>query len=483
MTAGIVNNPWTQIGAPSTDLSRSNSAASSVELAAEEVAATRALVSGAGNRSAGAIAIDWSACAIGAPTAGWVVALDSSRSYCGRPSLRVHTNGTAPSGGSTLICTITLPAAAYFGGAKKLLLPVAPADKAVSADDANPVQLWFDVSAGGTHRLMSYLSQSGGSDGDWLLSGPYSGDATGSGHITGTENWAKLRAEDVTSVRLVMTCAAGGIPADAPVYVGPLLADAITPPTLTIFMDSNYSGQFKYARHILAAAKLRASLATIPYWITEARAGIMTAAQMDAMIADGHEAIHHTGATGPAGAVDVGWDNTTKYPAGEEYQRVKADVEASQTYFRERSWMAGLGYGVVGFTSGLTSTQSLARRREIMRGLRDGGLRHIRQLGRYTQSHFEHVDHSPLVKQASSMITTSVAWPTASVQAIVDKLKLRGGWTGLTYHDFVLTGEAGNNRNVDAFQTDVDYIAAQVRDGLLQVLPMSEAIPALPPAR
>ena len=284
-------------------------------------------------------------------------------------------------------------------------------------------------------------------------------------------------------MRLVMTCAAGGIPVESAVAIGPLIGDAWTAPTLTIFADGNYSGQYKYLRSLLAQYGLRASLATIPYWIAEGRAGIMTASHMDAMIGDGHEAIHHTGLAGPAGNVDVGWDNTVKYPDGQEYALVKADVEATQAYFRARGWTAGLGYGVVGFTSGLSGSQTILRRRNIIRGLRDGGLRHVRQLGGYTQSHFEHADHGPLVKQVTTMVQTSVAYPTVSVQALVDKLLLRGGWTGITYHDLVLTGESGNSRNVDAVAADLDYIGAKVRSGDLRVLPMSEAIPALPAPR
>lgn len=449
----------------------------------DEVPRLSSLVSGAGNLQGGNVLIDWSSCAIGAPTAGWYVTLDPARTYGGKPSLRVHTNGVAPSGGTTLICTITLPSAAFLGGAKRLLLPVAPSDKAVSGDGTNPIQLWVNLSGGTTHRLMSYLAGGGGSDGEWLLGGPYSGDASGSGHITGTEQWIKLRTEDVTAVRIVMTCVAGGIPADSAAYVGPLIGDAYAPPTLTIFADGNYAGQHKYMRSLLAQYGLRASLASVPYWMTEARAGIMTPAQMDSMISDGHEAIHHTGTTGPAGNVDVGWDNVAKYPPGQEYALVKADVEASQAYFRSRGWTKGLGYGVIGFTNGLSGTQSLARRRDIMRGLRDGGLRHIRQLGGYTQSHFEHADHSPLVKQVTTMLQTSTAYSTANVQSLIDKLILRGGWTGITYHDIVLTGESGNNRNVDVVAADLDYIGSKVRSGDLRVLLMSEAIPSLPAPR
>lgn len=61
------------------------------------------------------------------------------------------------------------------------------------------------------------------------------------------------------------------------------------------------------------------------------------------------------------------------------------------------------------------------------------------------------------------------------MQAIVDKVIARGGISGLTYHDIVLTGESGNNRNVDTFAADMAYIAGKVTAGAIRVLPMSEA--------
>lgn len=292
--------------------------------------------------------------------------------------------------------------------------------------------------------------------------------------MSGTPVWEKVNGvvgvtppEACATFSLTLTPLAN---VTEPINISALLADIASPATLILSFDGLGSGQYTYARRILAANALRGSLACTQLHDT---GGYMTTAQISAMYDDGHDVIYHTGA-----GASLGWDNTTKYPDGSEYALIKADVEVSESYRRANGWTRGLGFGVVGWTNGLVATQTLARRTNIANALRDAGLRKIRQLGTYYASHYEVAGNEPLLTTPSQLIQTTAAHSNAAVQAIVDKVIARGGISGLTYHDIVLTGESGNNRNVDTFAADMAYIASKVAVGSIRVCPMSEAFDA-----
>lgn len=414
----------------------------------------------------GTIMVDWADSTIGSPTSGWTVEKDTGKTYAGKTSLKI----TATAGAAdTLTCNITIPAT-FFGGAKRICFAVDPGDSYISGDSTNPVQLWLNYSASTTHRVLMYVAGSHAT-GEWFDSGAaFDQDATGTGHIAGTAQWAKVASEEVTVIRLVMTKRAGQAIA-IPAYVGPVFTDPIRSQkaTLSIFMDGNYSGQWKYARQILQAYGLRASLATVFPWLTGPVAGTMTEAQLLKMYALGHEIICHTGTAG-----DFGWDNTTKYPNGNEYALVKADIEAAWTWMDSRNANRGKGYAVVGFTNGLVNTQTYTRRQNISNAVRDAGVFACRQLGGYVGSYYGNGGEQQTVVTVSHMAGSGDA--TATLTGIVDQIIARGGWSGLTFHDIVLSGATGNNYNVADFETVIDYIAGKVAAGSLRVLPFSEAM-------
>ena len=429
---------------------------------------------------AGVVAVDWAAATIGSPTAGWTVTKETDITYAGKTTLKVVATAGAA---DTLICSITVPSC-YFGGAKRICFAVKPGDSYIAGDSTNPVQLWIEYSASTTHRILSYANASH-AVGDWAEGTVFDSDATGSGHISGTTQWAKVATEDVTVIRLLITKRAGQA-IDTPLYVGPIVTDPLrdTQPTVSLFFDGQYSGQHKYARQILGAYGLRASLGVIPYWIDGHPSypgsgghvtGTMTLAQLINMYDAGHEFIHHTGTVGPTGAEDVGWDNTTKYPDGYEYAGVLADVVASQTWMRQNGFTRGIGYGVVGFTNGLVNTQTLARRTNISTALRDAGMLAMRQLtSTYNSSHYGCAEESCLLVTPSQSVTSGTA--TATVIAHLDSIEARGGWSGLTFHDIVLSGATGNNYNVADLETVIDNLAVRVKDGRMRVLLFSEAM-------
>lgn len=413
----------------------------------------------------GAVMIDWADVTIGSPTSGWTVEKATDKRWGDRTSLKI----TATAGAAdTMTCTLTIPST-FLGGAKRIAFTVCPGDAYYTGSDTYPQQLWFNYSASTTHRMQGY-SYPSHAVGDWAEAVLFDQDASGSGHLAGTAQWAKVAAENVTAITLVMTKRAGQAVAD-PCYIGPVYTDPVVKPTaiLSLFMDGQYTGQYDYARQILQAYSLRASMAIVVPWIGSV-GGTMSQAQIAKMYSLGHECIRHTGTAG-----NFGWDNTSKYPDGQEYDLVKADNAASDAWAVQSGFERGRGYGVVGFTNGLANTQTLARRTNITNALRDSGLLKCRQLGTYNSSWYGNAG-SP-----SSMLVTQsrmhqAADTTGTITGIVDQIIARGGWSGLTYHDIALSGATGNNVNVADFETVMDYIAGKVAAGTLRVLPFSEAM-------
>ena len=414
--------------------------------------------------TAGIVMLNWADATIGSPTAGWTVTKDASKTWGGLPSLKV----TATAGAAdTLACDITIPAI-YLGGAKRIAFAVATDDSYLSGDATNWAQLWFAYSGSTTHRVTSFVGASH-APGEWFDSGAlYDAETVGAGHVTGTAQWAKVAAEETTTVKLVLTKRAGQ--ALSQLNIGPVYTDPIRDrkATISLFMDGNYSGQYKYARQMLQAYGLRASMSLVVPWVG-VQSGTMSEAEILHMEDLGHELICHTGSPG-----DYGWDNTTKYPDGSEYELVKADVKAAFDWMLARNRTRGIGYGVVGFTNGLVNTQTLSRRRNIAQALRDAGMKKIRQLGGYTGSYYGNGRENQLVLPMSRAVTAADA--TATVTAAIDAVEARGGWSGLTFHDVALAGATGNNVNVDVFEAVLDYLATREKAGGVRVIPFAEAM-------
>jgi hypothetical protein len=408
------------------------------------------------------IAVDWGSASIGTPTTGWTVEKNTTKTFNGKTTLKV----TATAGASdTLVCAITIPSVC-FGGVQRVGFCVAAEDGYISGDSINYPQLWLAYSGSTTHRINSYVWPSN-IPGKWAEGFAFNGDLTLSGHINGTTQWAKFAAEETTTVSLVLTKRAGQAITNA-VYIGPVITDPVsnTVPQLTLFMDGGYSGQYKYARKALKARSLRASLAIVVPWV--GAGGIITLAQAEEMYDDGHEFICHTGTAG-----DYGWDSLVKYPDGSEYDLIKADFAAWKNWSRANGFLRGVDYAVVGFTNGLVNTQTLERRANIGNAIIDSDIKKVRQLGTYNSSYYSCVDDDYLVTQ-STMVTSATA--TATLTSNIDSLIARGGWSGLTFHDFVLSGATGNSYNIADLVTVLDYIKTKVDAGVLKVVPFGEAM-------
>ena len=414
----------------------------------------------AGGRYIGLL-VDWDSATIGTPTSGWTVEKDVTRKWGNRTSLKITSSAGAA---DTLSCTITIPNRSFSGS--RIAFAVDPGNSYITGDTDNPIQLRLNYSAGSSHNVQMTVGINH-AVAEWFDSGALCVGDT-SGHINGTPVWDKVANETVTTITLVMTKRAGQA-ISVPAYIGPIVSNPISiKPTLTIFMDGNYSGQYSIARGILNARNLKASLAVVVPWMNTRN---MTTGQLQTMYAEGHEAICHTGTSG-----DFGWDSTSKYPDGSEYALVKADIEAAWAYLSANNMPRGIGRAVVGFTNGLVNTQTQARRTNISNALRDAGATAIRQLGGYSGSYYGNQGERQTVVAPSFMVQN--AHSVGDVTAIIDKLIAAKGWSALTYHNVASTG-GGNDVSTANFTGAMDYIAAKLAANELQVLTFSDAMPEI----
>lgn len=411
----------------------------------------------------GSVLINWATVSIGSVTAGWTVTLDNTNKYSGLPTLNVS---AAAGAADTLVVPLTIPST-YLGASKRLVIPVGTADTAVAGSVSNLVQIWtHDDSVAGANRFLSF-GYASHCPGDWAEGVVINGDTNGSGHVLNT-NWTEISGRSYTRLQLVMTKAAGK--AVSRVNIGPIYADPArtSKALLTIFMDGNYLGQYTYARSILQKYGLTSSLAFIRSRI--GMGGSMTQAQMQQMYDGGHELIHHHGS-----GAEVGWDNTTKYPDGQEYALIKADIVSNQEYLAANGFMRGIGYGVVGFTNGLSPTQTLERRTNIANAIRDGGLKKVRQLQAFQACYYGcGGGNANTIVTPSQLIGSSETVDT--VKTVIDKIEARGGWSGLTFHDFALSGAIGNNVNTPVFDGVCQYLSDRIKAGGISVVNFSDAM-------
>lgn len=420
----------------------------------------------------GTVLLDWSTVTLGTPPSGWTVELDPTRTYAGRPALKVTATAEA---GTSLIYTVSIPST-FFGGSTRLAFAVDPGDSAITGDTTKKVALWLRFADTTTHRIAMYVQPSH-AVGEWFDSGAlFRGDGESgqpNDHISGTAQWSKLQSEDVVSLQVVVTKSAG-VAITRPVYFGPIVADPVRAetPVLSLFFDGPYSGVHKYARPIMQAYGIRSSMPLVLSRLLSSSSGIMTEAQVRQMYDLGHEVIYHSGA-----GAEGGWDSTTKYPDGSEYAILKAEIEEFWGWLRAHGMPRGISYGVVGFTNGLVNTQTYERRLNISNALRDAGFLAIRQLDGYRGSYYGTGGERQTVVTGSQLVTS--AQTVGDVTTILDRLEARGGWTGLTFHDLILSGATGNTVNVSTFEAIALDIATRVRAGKLRVLPFSDAMRAI----
>lgn len=425
-------------------------------------------------QAGGNIAVDYANAVISAVTSGWSITVDPTVTFAGRSTLKITaTAGAADVGNATL----TIPTT-WLGGAKRICFAVRAGDSYNQGGNDLPVQMRFNYSAGSQQIHLGYATGNV-CNGDWMEGTVFDQDATGTGHVAGTAQWAKVAAEEFTSITLTLPKRTGAA-VSVPCYVSCLYLDPYETPTLTLFFDDQFTGQYKYARPLLNGLGLPVSLAICPYFFNDypspgagAFAGCMTEAQLLQMCSEGHEAIGHTGAAGPGG-VNGGWDNTVKYPDGTEYAGVLADELALQSWMNARGLTRGSKYAVVGFTNGLVNTQSYTRRQNITNALKASGVKRVRQLGTYFESFYGCAQEAALITPGVRMVAATDT--AATINGIVDQIIARGGWSGLVFHDFVLSGASGNQVNVSVLKEILTYIAAKVAAGQLRVKLFSDAM-------
>lgn len=420
-------------------------------------------------RAAAAVAmVDWSAAgvSIGTPTTGWSVTVDSTVKYNGFSSLKVHTSGAAPGGGTTLIVTITIPST-NFGQSKRLGFSVRPGNRAEAAGASYAVQFWLPSSGG--VRLYAVPGDFT-PDQEWGEYVAQQGDFSTLYNLSGSGgNWSAADA-DRTSIQLVMTCVAGGISDTAPVYISPIYGDIGKRPSIvSLFMDGPYASQFKYLRPLLKSFDFRATMGVVVPSV--GTGAFMTSAQLLKMCEAGHVPIHHTGA-----GSGVGWNNTTKYPDATVASAVAEDIAASWSQFTTWGYTSGIGYGGVGWSNGIPPTDALTRRLAIISGARSAGMIKMAHSDVYRGPYFGNKENGLMV---NSITQFSVNGAYSTGIARLHDLCARGGWTGFRFHELKTSGGSGTDVHVADATFFLEALAEMVDAGKCVVLPFNEAMPYL----
>lgn len=406
--------------------------------------------------------VDYANVSIGAPTSGWTCIKSTEKIVDGLQTLKVTAIAGAADDG---VIVLTFPAK-FFGAAKRLGFGICSSDIYISGNPSQVVQMFINTSAGG-HRIQCASNDSHVS-GDFDFRWSYVGVDL-ENVVSLQSKWPNLALDNVTSISLVVKKRAGM--ELAPIYISPVIADpvgGVSPSVLTLFFDGGYVSQYN-ASKMLKSRGLTASFATVVPRIGSSGA-YMTLDQVRELYSDGHEMICHTGTAG-----EVGWDDAGKYPDGSEYALVKADIQAFQSWAAVNGFSSGLNYGVVGFTNGLISSQTLTRRDNISRAIVDAGVIKVRQLGGWTGPYYGDSFSPSYTTPSTTMLDASLS--VSTITGIIDTLIARpGGWHGLTMHSLLATGATGNAINADTLRQVLDYIDAKVSVGQLRVMNFSQAM-------
>lgn len=408
------------------------------------------------------VVMGWEGVTIGSTTAGWTCVKSSEKTIDGLQTLKLTAVAGAADAG---VVVLTFPATC-FGYAKRLGFGICPTDPYISGDGSQVVQAWLNTTAGG-HRMQCVVNASHVS-GDFDFRWSYIG-VDGENVVAGQSKWPYLAFDGVVSISLIVNKRAGM--ALDPIYISPIISDPVTgvePSIITLFMDGGYAAQYSAAK-MLKSRNMVASLATVVPRIGSG-GSYLTLSQLKEMYADGHEIICHTGS-----GAEVGWNDTGKYPDGNEYALVKADIQAFQSWADANGFSVGRNYAVVGFTNGLDSTQTLTRRNNISQALRDSGIVKIRQLGGWGGPYYGDSFSPSLTTPMTSMLDAEQS--VATITGIIDNIIARpGGWHGLTMHNVVAGGATSNTITMDTFRQVVDYMDTKVAAGQLRVMPFSKAM-------
>lgn len=422
-------------------------------------------------RRRGAVVVDWSAAfgSLTLPTGGTAAAcaLDTGALFDGKPTVKCTFSTTAA---DTYVGRYTLTNPVSFKNFKNIVIPIRiTASDAVGtvATSANPFGVWLKTAGGKQYRLRLVCDGVGPNGWSYL-----SFNRTESAYLMtfsgGAVALTDLDTELITTIDLVHIAGAGIVSNAYPVWLGPILRDAVASPVVTLRFDGQYSSLYSRAFPILRKYGLVASLMLQHSNI--GGAGRMTTAQIDEMYDYGCEVGLHCydakTSQGYASAVD--WATGAA---------ITDDITAGWAAQRANGWYRGLGTLCEGFTGAyFAGSTTLARQTLIRAALNAAGVdvmcgyhstyRGKNQLGATVRT--------PFIRATETLASATVA---ADVVAQINQVAASGEWLIIMAHDVVADSATptGNQIKESDFDTICAAIASAKRTAGMECLGLGEA--------
>lgn len=387
---------------------------------------------------------------------GESVAVDYDKLIDGKPSLRVTTST------GTFQCEFVLTKPISMGGFNSFDLPVFLPYNHGQMFSGSVVQLWVYGSNAEQYRPQ-FTNESVPPNMWYRIS--LGRDAT----YAGTNTAAYLDDYLVTKVRIVVTVGSQA----GTFWLGPVSANRRWKKGgVIIYADGQYDSQRDYLLPLLDRYGLSANLALT--WKDIGLAGRMTYSELDAAYANGHNIVNHT--YGPAA---TGWDNATDWP---DSLTIANSLKGAWAEMQSRGWTRGVGHQVVGYTTGFNAGSTSATKQKIQEGLIAGGVKTLRQGGRYGASagsvgglYSPQAAGIPYKYVFGGNMSTNTD-TQATIKAFFDAAARRGQIATWTLHRIV--ANSSTPASLEIKQSDaaacIEYLADLVRNGSVNLLSPSD---------
>ncbi len=439
------------------------------------------LASGAGkdgNSSIGTPVCDWqpatgSITLVSSNGGGEAIALDPAVTCEGLPMLRC-TQGSA----GTFIANFVFNTPVTLAQLQSLQVPFrVSSNNASFAGVNNSLQIWLNDDVVPTRQWMLGASTESLTGNTMrpgvthMLSFAPGSAAQGwsFGGSTVPTSTTDLDSVTIARMRIVFTVPAGG--AGEQVWIGPITANARTRATVCLTLDGQYISQHQYILPMLEAQGLRCSMALQHNQI--GLGGRMSYPQLDRANAWGHELIHHT----TDGAKGNGYQDGAQWV---DLAAVQSDLSAGYANLAARGWPRGIGYAVHGGNiHPFTSPVSKARQQLVAQAYANAGTKAIRTGN--VPAPLERLSNfgrpscvDPFNVHGARQVSSAGIDTAATLQPFVNRAKQRGEVAIFTFHRSVVSAPSALEILNSELATFIAALGADVRAGLVDVLPFGE---------
>jgi len=455
--AGDVNAELGALGAEALTLTEGGLTLAGSALNAGQAAQARAGMGlGPATRSAGGIAVDFSAQAgtLTKPTGGTASAieLDSTVTFRGLPTVKCTFSTTAA---DVYVGRFALTNPVSFKDFFNLVIPIK-----ITAVDAvggvatygNPIGVWLKTAGGKQYRLR--LVADGTSPDGWAY---FSFNRQETEYLItfsgGAVSMADLDTELISTIDIVHAAPAGVVSAGNPIWFGPILRDTSTYPIATLRFDGQYLSQYTLAFPILQEYGLRASL-FLQHSLIGA-GGRMTKAQITEMYSAGCEVSMHTFDSSKTN----GYANATNWPTAAS---ITDDIVSGWRAQAAEGWTAGRGVLCEAFSGNyFGGATTVARQRLVKAGIDAAG---VDVFCNYSSTYRgkNQTGATERARMVRATETLAAGTTAAAVVAQIDQVAQSNEWMVIMCHEFVADSvtPSGNQIRISDFETICAAIAS-----------------------